>query len=102
EQGSVPLLAVLAERGLRPFFWVIVAMVAARSAAMGFNRIADAPLDALNPRTATRELPRGAMTRREGIAFVVAASAVFVFAASRLNTVCFVLSPIALAIVFWY
>jgi 4-hydroxybenzoate polyprenyltransferase len=82
--------------------WILVAMVAARSAAMGFNRLVDARLDALNPRTASRELPRGAMSRREAIAFVVAASGVFVFAASRLNVVCLVLSPVALAIVFWY
>ncbi len=56
-------------------------MVAARSAAMGFNRLVDARYDALNPRTAMRELPRGAMTRREAVVFVVVASVVFVFAA---------------------
>ena len=82
--------------------WILVAMVAARSAAMGFNRIVDARMDALNPRTSMRELPRGAMTTGEATAFVVVASAVFVFAASRLNTICFLLSPVALAIVFWY
>jgi 4-hydroxybenzoate polyprenyltransferase len=82
--------------------WMIVAMVAARSAAMGFNRLVDARFDALNPRTAGRELPRGVMTRREAIAFVVAASAVFVFATSRLPRICFALSPVALLIVFWY
>jgi 4-hydroxybenzoate polyprenyltransferase len=79
-----------------------VAMVTARSAAMGFNRLVDRRFDALNPRTANREIPRGAMTAREATAFVVVASALFVFAASRLNTLCFVLSPVALAIVFWY
>jgi 4-hydroxybenzoate polyprenyltransferase len=82
--------------------WILVAMVAARSAAMGFNRLVDARMDALNPRTAMRELPRGAMSSREATAFVVVSSAVFVFAASRLNMVCFALSPVALAIVFWY
>ena len=82
--------------------WILVAMVAARSAAMGFNRLVDARLDALNPRTANRELPRGAMSRAEAVAFVVVASALFVFAASRLNPLCFMLSPVALAIVFWY
>jgi 4-hydroxybenzoate polyprenyltransferase len=82
--------------------WILVAMVSARSAAMGFNRLADARLDALNPRTAARELPRGAMSRREATAFVVMASAVFVYAAYRLNPLCFALSPVALAIVFWY
>src|SRR5947207_8318875 len=82
--------------------WILVAMVAARSAAMGFNRLADARLDALNPRTANRELPRGAMTTREATAFVVATSLVFVYAAWRLSPFCLALSPVALAIVFWY
>ncbi|HET7219356.1 MAG TPA: 4-hydroxybenzoate octaprenyltransferase [Vicinamibacterales bacterium] len=82
--------------------WIVVAMVAARSAAMGFNRLVDARYDALNPRTSSRELPRGAMTTREATTFVVAASAVFVWAAWKLGPVCFVLSPVALAIVFWY
>jgi len=82
--------------------WILVAMVAARSAAMGFNRLVDARMDALNPRTANRELPRGAMSSREAIAFVFVASAVFVFAAAQLNPICFALSPVALAIVFWY
>src|SRR5712692_4588285 len=93
EKGSYPV---------RPLFWIVVAMVAARSAAMGFNRLADARLDALNPRTANRELPRGLMTTGEGAAFVAGASAVFVFAAWRLNPLCLALSPVALAIVFWY
>jgi 4-hydroxybenzoate polyprenyltransferase len=82
--------------------WIVVAMVAARSAAMGFNRLADARWDAKNPRTAMRELPRGAMSRREAIVFVLVASAVFVAAAWQLGPVCFLLSPVALAIVFWY
>jgi 4-hydroxybenzoate polyprenyltransferase len=82
--------------------WIVVAMVAARSAAMGFNRLVDAKIDALNPRTANRELPRSAMSMREAVTFVIAASVVFIFATSRLNTLCFVLSPVALAIVFWY
>ena len=77
-------------------------MVAARSAAMGFNRLVDARMDALNPRTANRELPRGTMSSREAIAFVLVASVVFVFAAAQLNPICFALSPVALAIVFWY
>jgi 4-hydroxybenzoate polyprenyltransferase len=82
--------------------WILVAMVAARSAAMGFNRLADARMDALNPRTANRELPRGTMSSREAIAFVLVASVVFVFAAAQLNPICFALSPVALAIVCWY
>lgn len=91
----------------RPFswsqvLWIIVCMVSARSAAMGFNRLVDARHDALNPRTATRELPRGVMTRVEAAIFVVVASVVFVFGASRLSPLCLALSPLALAIVFWY
>ena len=82
--------------------WILLAMVAARSAAMGFNRLVDARMDALNPRTAAREIPRGAMSIGEATGFVVLASAVFVYASWRLNTICFVLSPVALAIVFWY
>jgi 4-hydroxybenzoate polyprenyltransferase len=83
-------------------FWIVVAMVAARSAAMGFNRLVDARHDALNPRTSMRELPRGAMTVREAAVFVVIASMVFVYAAFRLGPLCLALSPVALAIVFWY
>ena len=83
-------------------FWVVIAMVAARSAAMGFNRLVDARHDALNPRTAMRELPRGAMSAREAIVFVVVSSVLFVYAAYQLGPLCFALSPVALAIVFWY
>src|SRR5262245_22533772 len=82
--------------------WILVAMVAARSAAMAFNRLADARLDALNPRTANREIPQGVITMREAIVFTVLSSVVFIFAASRLNPLCFALSPVALAVVFWY
>jgi 4-hydroxybenzoate polyprenyltransferase len=82
--------------------WIIVAMVAARSAAMGFNRLVDARFDALNPRTAMRELPRGAMSLTEATAFVIGATAIFVFASWKLSPLCAVLSPVALAIVFWY
>ncbi len=82
--------------------WILVAMVAARSAAMGFNRLVDARMDALNPRTLGRELPRGAMTRTEATMFVTVASLVFLFASWRLSTLCLALAPVALAIVFWY
>ena len=82
--------------------WIVVAMVAARSAAMGFNRLADASYDALNPRTTAREIPRGAMSRVEAVVFILVSSVVFVFAAWRLGPICFALSPVALAIVFWY
>src|SRR5881409_1796091 len=71
--------------------WILVAMVAARSAAMGFNRLVDARFDALNPRTAGRELPRGAMSAREARLFVAFASAIFVYAAWHLGLLCFAL-----------
>ncbi len=82
--------------------WIIVAMVAARSAAMGFNRLVDARFDALNPRTASREIPSGKMSPLEAAAFVAVSAMVFVGAAWALGPVCFALSPVALAIVFWY
>jgi 4-hydroxybenzoate polyprenyltransferase len=98
--------AVLAARegGLtvRPLFWIVVAMVSARSAAMGFNRLADHAIDARNPRTAGRELPRGVLSRREAWVFVAISTAVFVLAAARLNPLCLALSPVALLIVFGY
>jgi 4-hydroxybenzoate polyprenyltransferase len=82
--------------------WIVVAMVAARSAAMGFNRLVDHAVDARNPRTASREIPRGALGRGEVLAFVALSSAVFVLAAWMLNPLCLALSPLALAIVFAY
>jgi len=82
--------------------WIVVAMVSARSAAMGFNRLVDARHDALNPRTAMRELPRGLMSTREATAFVIISSVVFAAAARMLGPICFALAPVALAIVFWY
>ena len=82
--------------------WIVIAMVAARTAAMGFNRLADARWDAKNPRTAMREIPRGAMSRREATVLVVVAAVVFIGASAALGPLCFALSPVALAIVFWY
>ncbi len=69
---------------------------------MGFNRLVDHAVDARNPRTASRELPRGVLSRGEVRAFVVLSSAVFVGAAWMLNPLCFALSPLALAIVLGY
>jgi 4-hydroxybenzoate polyprenyltransferase len=83
-------------------FWIVVCMISARSAAMAFNRLVDAKTDRLNPRTAMRELPRGVLSRPEATAFVIVSSVVFVLAASRLSPLCLALSPVALAIVFWY
>lgn len=86
----------------RQVLWVVVAMVAARSAAMGFNRLVDARMDALNPRTAAREIPRGALSRRDATLFVIVTAGIFVWASWQLNPLCGMLSPLALAIVFWY
>src|SRR5258705_13437414 len=65
--------------------WILVAMVAARSAAMGFNRLVDARMDALNPRTANREIPRGAMSMREAAIFVAVSAGAVVAASCRLK-----------------
>jgi len=86
----------------RQVTWILVAMVGARSAAMGFNRLADQHLDARNPRTAGRELPRGAMSRAEAWLFVGASAATLVVASAMLNPLCLALSPVALLIVFGY
>jgi 4-hydroxybenzoate polyprenyltransferase len=97
--------AMLAAGGFPPIhqlLWIIVAMVAGRSAAMAFNRVADAALDAANPRTQTRALPAGMLTPTFVVTFVVVACAVFVLAASRLNQLALVLSPVALAVLLLY
>jgi 4-hydroxybenzoate polyprenyltransferase len=82
--------------------WVVLAMVGARSAAMGFNRVVDAGVDARNPRTAMRHIPAGLVSKAFAWTFVAASSAVFVFAAAMLNRLCLQLAPLALAIVFFY
>jgi 4-hydroxybenzoate polyprenyltransferase len=87
---------------VKSFLWILVAMVGARSAAMGFNRLADRKFDALNPRTQAWEMPQGKVKLWEAIVLTAIASLVFVYAADRLNFVCFLLSPIALLIVFFY
>jgi 4-hydroxybenzoate polyprenyltransferase len=87
---------------LKSFFWILVAMVAARSAAMAFNRVVDRKFDALNPRTRGWELPQGKITVGGAVLLTAASSLVFVLAAYQLNFICFVLSPVALALVFFY
>jgi 4-hydroxybenzoate polyprenyltransferase len=86
----------------RQVCWVVVCMVTARSAAMGFNRLVDARFDAGNPRTKGRELPSGRMSNAEATVFVAVMSAAFVAAAGQLGWLCFALSPVALALIFWY
>src|SRR5947207_2740724 len=82
--------------------WIVVAMVTARSAAMAFNRLVDSAIDARNPRTKTRHLPAGLLSRGFGWAFVAASSAVFILAAGALNQLCLRLAPLALGLVFFY
>ena len=86
----------------RQVLWIVVAMVTARSAAMAFNRLADASIDAANPRTQKRALPSGQLSSRFVAIFVLVASGSFVFAAWRLNRLALLLSPVALAIVLLY
>jgi 4-hydroxybenzoate polyprenyltransferase len=86
----------------RILLWILVAMVGARSAAMGFNRLADRKFDALNPRTRAWELPQGTVKVWEAVVLTVISSLVFLYAAYQLNFLCFVLAPIALAIIFFY
>jgi 4-hydroxybenzoate polyprenyltransferase len=82
--------------------WIVVAMVAGRSAAMAFNRLADADIDAANPRTAGRALPAGHLSKRFVGLFVVVAAAALILAAAQLNRMALYLSPVALAIVLLY
>ena len=97
--------AMLAAGGfptLHQLLWIVVAMVAARSAAMAFNRWADATIDAANPRTSTRALPAGHLSPSFVVTFVLVSSAVLVLAASQLNRLALLLSPVALAVLLFY
>lgn len=97
--------AMLAAAGFpspRQLVWIIVAMIAARSAAMAFNRWADAAIDAVNPRTSTRALPAGHLSPAFVVTFVVISSGVFILAASQLNRLSLLLSPVALAVLLLY
>ncbi|MGC9970222.1 MAG: UbiA-like polyprenyltransferase [Bryobacteraceae bacterium] len=105
--GTGALLAFRESRYAAPelawkILWIVVAMVAARSAAMAFNRLLDADLDARNPRTRSRHLPAGLLSRAFAWAFVAASTLVFLVAARALNPLCFRLAPLALAVVFFY
>ena len=97
--------ALLAARGVPPLVtlgWILVCMVSARSAAMAFNRWADAGLDAANPRTATRAIPAGLLSRGFVLAFTLIMIAVFLFAAWRLNRLTLELAPVALIVLLGY
>ena len=97
--------AVLAANGwpsLRVLFWIVICMVAARSAAMAFNRLADSEIDAANPRTAMRALPKGELSRGFVLSFTILASGVFLFGAAMLNRLTLELAPIVLIVVLAY
>lgn len=87
---------------LRVLIWIIVCMVSARSAAMAFNRLVDAKLDAENPRTSARALPAGALTGRFVAAFVLVAAGMFFLGAAMLNRLALELAPVALAVILAY
>ena len=82
--------------------WIVACMITARSAAMGFNRLADAAYDARNPRTSMRELPSGRMSRGEAMAFVAISTILFIGAAWMVSPLCAALAPVAIGIIFWY
>jgi len=82
--------------------WIVLCMVSARSAAMAFNRVADARIDAANPRTAMRAIPAGILSQRFAMIFVIVACALFVLGAAELNRATLYLSPLALAVVLLY
>ena len=97
--------AMLAASGLptaHQLLWIVVAMLAARSAAMAFNRLADSAIDAANPRTRTRALPAGHLSPAFVATFVVVSCAIFIMAAAQLNRLALWLSPVALAVLLLY
>lgn len=96
------LLAGNGRLDFRVIFWIMVAFMGARTGANALNRVIDAEIDAKNPRTATRQLPQGLMNKKEILVFVFICFAVMVFAAWKLNTICLILSPIALFLMIIY
>jgi len=94
--------APYALRSARTVAWILVAMVGARSAAMGFNRLADADIDARNPRTRDRAIPAGKVSRTTAGALVLVSALLLVLAAWRLNPLCLKLSPVLLLLLFSY
>ncbi|WP_133015072.1 MULTISPECIES: UbiA-like polyprenyltransferase [Clostridia] len=103
---SFALISMLlaGEGKLKPMviFWILVAFMGARTGANALNRVIDAEIDARNPRTATRQLPQGLMNKKEILIFVAICFGIMVFAAWKLNTICLILSPIALFLMIIY
>lgn len=96
------LIASSGSPSLRQVIWIAVAMVGARSGAMGLNRIIDMKIDSANPRTSGREIPRGAISVREAGVFIAVSFAFLILAAYMLNPLCLKLSPFAVAVLFLY
>jgi 4-hydroxybenzoate polyprenyltransferase len=96
------LLAAQGRPALRTVLWILAAMVAARSAAMAFNRWADADLDAANPRTKTRAIPAGLLSRQFVLGFTLLAALIFIFVTAQLNRFTLYLSPVVLAVLLGY
>lgn len=96
------LLAAGGLPSLRQIFWIVVAMVGARTAAMAMNRLIDAEIDARNPRTATRAIPAGLVSRGLTLCFTVASTALMLLAAQMLNPLCLKLAPIAIFFLLLY
>ncbi|MBI4684049.1 MAG: UbiA family prenyltransferase [Nitrospirae bacterium] len=97
--------AIIAASGIpsfRQIFWILVAMVGARSGAMGLNRIIDRNIDAENPRTMSREIPAGKVRVADAVIFTIISFLALIFAAYMLNPLCLKLSPVAIAVVFLY
>ncbi|TYB33547.1 MAG: 4-hydroxybenzoate octaprenyltransferase [Flexistipes sinusarabici] len=93
--------ALLAARGIPSFweiFWIFVAMVNARTIAMGLNRVVDAEIDSKNPRTADREIPAGKISRNKALLYIVLSLVVYEIATYQLNMLCFILSPVPLIV----
>ncbi|MDU4883188.1 UbiA-like polyprenyltransferase [uncultured Clostridium sp.] len=103
---SFALISMLlaGEGKLKPMviFWILVAFMGARTGANALNRVIDAEIDAKNPRTATRQLPQGLMNKKEVLVFVIVCFGIMVFATWKLNTICLILSPIALFLMIIY
>jgi len=100
--ASLVLVSRVSPITLHAVFWIIMAMVGARSAAMGFNRLADASIDSKNPRTAVREIPSGAISKTDAGLFIMVSSILFISSSMMLSWLCFWLSFPVLCILFCY
>lgn len=99
---TAALIAAAGLPTLKQVLWIVVAMVGARSGAMGLNRVIDRHIDRANPRTANREIPRGVISAAETVVFIVVSFALLFLAAAMLNPLCLMLSPVAVAVLFLY